>query len=580
MGTGELEMNETRTVDAPLPHGAASEGDNGNGKYDSRTEAPAHTTAHRIQKRYHPAGAVSDNPNKSSTRTDDGYVTSHEYGEQARAASGSTKQSDTLPNHRRHIESRYVDLDYHHPIEDILKSRLFQQFLHFISRPRPGRNTLIEEIIETYGDTTLPFWQHLKLWPFHLLIEHAFLRGMVSKETFRLRIAEHRSTVRGLVVTARSVAEYGLRLPQRFSAPLFAVWNFTNRCNLRCKHCYQDADHARLANELTLDERLGLVDQMGENYTAMIAFAGGEPLIDKDLFPVLHRCKERGIHTSIATNGVLITPEMAARLAEAGVKYVEVSLDSVHPERHDAFRGHAGMWERAVAGMRNVIAQDGLRLGIAMCVTRNNYDEAEDMIRFAIDIGANCFAYFNFIPVGRGLEMAEQDITPRQREELLAILNTWMQSKKISVFSTSPQFGRIALAYPPASAMQACSHLGGAGGTKARVVAKYVGGCGAGRCYVAIEPDGTITPCVYMPQRILGNIRQRRFIDIFRDNDFWDMLCDRDDRTHHCEVCEFKHYCGGCRARADAYYGQANAGDPGCIFNEKHWEALTAGTKA
>jgi radical SAM protein with 4Fe4S-binding SPASM domain len=77
-----------------------------------------------------------------------------------------------------------------------------------------------------------------------------------------------------------------------------------------------------------------------------------------------------------------------------------------------------------------------------------------------------------------------------------------------------------------------------------------------------------------MPQRVLGNIRTRRFLDIFRHNEFTDLLCDRSQFTHHCEVCRFKNYCGGCRARADAYFGAINAGDPGCIFNEKHWEAL------
>ena len=112
------------------------------------------------------------------------------------------------------------------------------------------------------------------------------------------------------------------------------------------------------------------------------------------------------------------------------------------------------------------------------------------------------------------------------------------------------------------------------------MVAKYLGGCGAGRDYVSIEPNGDITPCVYLPHRVLGNIRQRRFVDIFRNNEFWELLCDRDRRTHHCEVCEFKHYCGGCRARADAYFGELNAGDPGCVFNAKHWERLVVETSA
>ena len=70
--------------------------------------------------------------------------------------------------------------------------------------------------------------------------------------------------------------------------------------------------------------------------------------------------------------------------------------------------------------------------------------------------------------------------------------------------------------------------------------------------------------------------RLRTLVDIYRNNDYFELLNDRDHRLHHCEVCAFRQYCGGCRARADAYYGQLHAGDPGCLFNDKHWEGLVA----
>jgi len=75
----------------------------------------------------------------------------------------------------------------------------------------------------------------------------------------------------------------------------------------------------------------------------------------------------------------------------------------------------------------------------------------------------------------------------------------------------------------------------------------------------------------------MGNVRQKKLSDLFRQNEFQEILNDRDRSLHHCEVCAFRNYCGGCRARADAYFGHLNAGDPGCIFNEKHWEQLAIG---
>jgi radical SAM protein with 4Fe4S-binding SPASM domain len=235
------------------------------------------------------------------------------------------------------------------------------------------------------------------------------------------------------------------------------------------------------------------------------------------------------------------------------------------------------MWKRAVEGARNVVATPGLRLGIAMCVHQGNVDEVEAMIAFAKGLGATCFAHFNFIPVGRGLKMVHGDITPTQREKLLSLLNRTMQEGKIGVISTAPQLGRVCLSGAMVEGTRVtCSHCGSGSGTKARVVAKYLGGCGAGRTYVCIEPNGNVTPCVYLPHRVMGNVREAPLVDLYRRSIFWEVLNDRSRRLHHCEVCALRDYCGGCRARADAYFGQLHAGDPGCLFNQKHWEALVA----
>ena len=558
-----------------MARGSSSSGADDNGKAarktGSRTETPAYSTARRLGKQYEQQWPVSDNPDKRSSRPDDGYVNSHEYAQRSQRHRQGLSERGGNGNATVDGGSRF-DIEYHHWLEDVLDKYWMRKLLGFLTRPRRGRKTIIEEVIASFANPDAPWWQRVMYWPIHCAIRR--IKGSTPDEAFRQRVAEHSSTVRGLVLTARSVAEFGLSVPQRFSAPLFVVWNFTNLCNLRCQHCYQDTAHRRLSDELTLEEKLRVVDQAGDMYVPMIAFAGGEPTIDRDLLPVLRRCQAHGIHTSIATHGGTMTPRLAAQLAEAGVRYVEVSLDSVHAERHDAFRRQPGMWERTVRGMRNVVAQEGLRLGVAMCVHQGNYAEVDDMIRFALEIGAGTFAHFNFIPVGRGLEMVSGDLNPRQREQLLLTLNKWMQSGKIGVISTAPQLGKVCLAHAPVDGRTAASHAGSGAGWKARVVAKYLGGCGAGRCYVAVEPNGDVTPCVYLPHRVLGNVRERGLAEIARDNAFWEITCDRDRRLRHCEVCAFKTYCGGCLARSDAYYGVLNGGDPGCLFNEKHWEEL------
>ena len=448
-----------------------------------------------------------------------------------------------------------------------------QKFLGLLTRRNGDGRCYLEEVFESYDRPDLTLWKRLKLAVPHRAIKLFRMRAGVNKETLKAKVLHHRPTARALVNTARSIAHYGLTTPQRFYAPLIVVWNYTQACNLTCKHCYQEAGHKPLTDELTIDQKLALVDQLAHEYVPFLAIAGGEPLVAKDIWQVLERTRQRGVHTTIATNGTLLTPETCHRLAESGVKYVEVSLDSVIPEEHDGFRGLAGAWKRTVQGMRNAAATPGLRCGLAMCVTRFNYHHVEDMIELAKDIGCTTFVHFNFIPVGRGREMLEMDITPHEREGLIQLLNRHLQEGKISVMSTAPQFGRACILYGPPDGLMATAHAGKGKGRQAKVLSRYIGGCGAGRCYCCVEPDGKVTPCVYMPSSVIGNLKEQSLMEIWHDPRF-DVFSHREDRGDHCAVCDFRAYCGGCRARSESYLDDVTAGDPGCIYNQHAWEEV------
>ncbi len=459
-----------------------------------------------------------------------------------------------------------------HWLERLLGRYAVRRLLGYLAAGRPEGDTIIERIIYSYRNPKASIWTRARYWPIHLAIDR--IRGGAPVESFHGRIAEHRPTVRGIVATMRSVAELGLSRPQRWVMPLFAVWNFTQKCNLRCRHCYQSATPEQLADELGPDEKIRLIDELASHYMAMIAFAGGEPTLSRDLLPVLRRCQHHGMHTSIATHGGTMTERLATDLADAGVRYVEISLDSIRPEKHDAFRGVPGMWERTVRGMKHVVAEPRLRLGVAMCVHRDNFDEVEQMLEFCERIGAGSFAHFNFVPVGRGTGMTHQDLTPDQRQELLELLQTWMQKGTLGVISTAPQLGRVCLTHAPVDGRVTCSHAGSGSGFKARVVARYLGGCGAGRTYMCIQPNGDVTPCVYLPHRVMGNVREKPVQQIWTHSETWEVLNDRDRRYGGCASCRFKQYCGGCRARADAYYGDLMGPDPGCILNRSEWDEI------
>ncbi len=108
-------------------------------------------------------------------------------------------------------------------------------------------------------------------------------------------------------------------------------------------------------------------------------------------------------------------------------------------------------------------------------------------------------------------------------------------------------------------------------------LADFVGGCGAGRFYMSIEPNGDLYPCVFFPhdeELKLGNLLEDDFEEVWKNNPLLKTLRNKNLLDDHCGSCESKNICGGCRARAYTYFGDVKAPDPGCIRNQNKWNEL------
>jgi len=205
-------------------------------------------------------------------------------------------------------------------------------------------------------------------------------------------------------------------------------------------------------------------------------------------------------------------------------------------------------------------------VGIAATITRFNFHEVEDLIKFSANSGVDSFCAFNFVPTGRGKDIQSSDISPIMREHLLNKLNEYLNKGDIVVYCTAPQYLRVSLMNSSVSKFIPINHyLVGEGGA-AQGLARYLGGCGCGRIYCAIQPNGVVTPCVFMPIEV-GDLRKEKLIDIWQNAPLMNLLRNRDNLEGHCKICEYRDFCGGCRARAYAYFGRVTAPDPGCIYN-------------
>ncbi|MCE4624093.1 MAG: SPASM domain-containing protein, partial [Caldisphaeraceae archaeon] len=142
----------------------------------------------------------------------------------------------------------------------------------------------------------------------------------------------------------------------------------------------------------------------------------------------------------------------------------------------------------------------------------------------------------------------------------------------LQIVSTAPQYGRITMQVSNGEDI-APTHFEVSNDPVTKAVAEFVGGCGAGRIYAAIQPNGDVTPCVFLPKTV-GNIREQSFWDIWTKSKLFNDLRNRDNLKGYCRTCPFRNICGGCRARAYGYYGDPLASDPGCVYNFKDWQEL------
>lgn len=377
---------------------------------------------------------------------------------------------------------------------------------------------------------------------------------------------------RGVALVMKGIGLYGVTVPQKMPAPFLIVWNMTNMCNLQCIHCYQRAGKPT-PDELTLKEKLDLIDQLDKAGVASIALSGGEPTIHPDYYTLIKEISRRGIHTGTATNGWLFSNiNYLVKAKESGLRYVEVSLDSSDPKKHDKFRGVNGSWERAVKALENAVKL-GMDHGMAVTITKLNYNEVKDLLDLAEEIGVKRVIFFNFVPTGRGKENLWLDLDPVEREKFMRYIYSEMKKREgIQIVSTAPQYGRVALVMSQGKEV-APTHFAVSGDPIVKAVAEFVGGCGAGRIYAAIQPNGDVSPCVFLPLTV-GNIRQKSFWDIWSTSKVFNDLRDRSKLKGYCNVCPYKNICGGCRARAYGYYNDYLAPDPGCIYNIKEWNKL------
>lgn len=361
--------------------------------------------------------------------------------------------------------------------------------------------------------------------------------------------------------------------------PRLIFWELTKGCNLRCIHCRASAQELASPLDLGTVDALRIIDKISAYARPVLVLSGGEPLFRKDLFALASYATERGLPVALASNGTLITPEIAARLRAAGIRRVAISFDGADAETHDRFRGQPGAFEAALRGL--LAAQEaGLSTQINTTVTRRTAPQLPRILQMAVTLGVEALHTFLLVPVGCGADLPSDEMVPADEYE--KILNWFYEREKEGVLelkaTCAPHYYRVrkqreveerraggdstpgtveARPRPPAAppSLTGPARRGGAG-------------CLAGSGVCFISHRGEVFPCGYLPLKA-GDLREQSFAEVWEESPLFAILRDADSLTGKCRACEFRKLCLGCRARAYAATGDFLAEEPVCAYRPR-----------
>jgi len=416
------------------------------------------------------------------------------------------------------------------------------------------------------------------------LIRLLFFHLGVNDDAIKLLLKD--SLIRKCMLSVvKGIAHFGIRYPQPAGAPITIVWNFTNRCNLNCLHCHQDSSPTSFHSELTTSQAFKVIDSMSDSGVAILTFSGGEPLLRSDVYDAIRRANENGMLCTIASNGTLITPKVAEKLAEAGIKRVEIGLDGARAETHDFLRNTHGSFEATVEGIKNCADLGFDELAVTMTLHSKNINELEDTIDLAEKLGATRFYLNRLIPAGRGVKASYLDVT--SKEKIKALETLYNKFHKSIIKRSGMQcyargmtyYARFGYERSEGKVFTVSEALSGYERMFqekfefeiSKIVKKLAtgfGGCSVGLTYAGLTASGDLLPCV--PALIkLGNLLEQSLEEIWIHNELLNYVRNRGALKGSCKTCAYGRLCGGCRYTAYVTYGDWLGPDASCPFGPK-----------
>jgi len=357
--------------------------------------------------------------------------------------------------------------------------------------------------------------------------------------------------------------------PRRDLPGPVVIWNLIRRCNLMCKHCYSISGDVDFPGELSTAEVFGVMDDLKAFRVPVLILSGGEPLLRRDIFEISHRAKAMGFYVGLSSNGTLIGPHNIDAIAAVDYNYVGVSLDGIGAT-HDAFRRRDGAFKEALAGLR-LCRDRNLKTGMRFTMTMDNAAEFPKLLELMDREGIDKFYLSHLVYAGRGNKNrgddAQRDFTRRMMDVLFD--RAWSAvskgENKEFVTGNNDADGVYLLNWVKERFPGKADHIRGK-------LAEW-GGNSSGVNIANIDNLGNVHPDTMWWHYNLGNVKQRKFSEIWADTSDPVMagLKRRPRQIEgRCGACRFFDICGGnTRVRAMQLTGNPWAEDPACYMTDE-----------
>jgi len=367
----------------------------------------------------------------------------------------------------------------------------------------------------------------------------------------------------------KEIIEPGEQRPVRKAAGPVVIWNLIRRCNLQCKHCYSISADVDFPGELSTREIFSVMDDLRAFHVPVLILSGGEPLLRPDIFDISSRAKGMGFYVGLSSNGALINEHNIEQIASVGYDYLGVSLDGIG-DVNDEFRGKQGAFDDALKGIRLALGK-GIKVGMRFTATMDNIHQLPDMLGLMDRERIDKFYLSHLSYAGRGNKNRSDDAqhatTRTMMDQLfeVAYQDALDGGGKEFVTGNNDADGVYLLKWVQRHFPASADHI--------QAKLEQWGGNSTGVNIANIDNLGDVHPDTMWWHYKIGNVKERKFGDIWRDTSDPVMagLKKKPRKIKgRCGQCVHFAICGGnTRVRAMQLTGDPFAEDPACYLSNR-----------